>query len=188
MLIIASMTILIILVFYRKQKALKEELKAQAQTDELTGAANRRHILNIAKQQFDSAQRYKYSLTIGIIDLDYFKQVNDTYGHDVGDLVLREFANVCENNLREQDFFGRYGGEEWLLVFPHTQFSDTEIILNRIRSSLENTDFPMESPPTFSAGLTQINEQDITLKDLVKRADDALYIAKEQGRNRNIYA
>ncbi len=183
---IAALTFVVFLYFYKKQQLLKNKLAQQALTDELTGASNRRHILHLANDRFSVAQRYNTSLCIGIIDLDHFKLINDTYGHDIGDIVLKEFSQICNKSIRQQDSFGRYGGEEWLIIFPHTEIEKINIVITRIREALQKTKFPMDKQPTFSIGLTQVTQKDKSLQDILKRADEALYQAKDEGRNRTV--
>ncbi len=184
LLLIAVFAFLLLLYLFNKQYKLKQRLALQALEDELTGSFNRRAILEKAEEQFNTANRYKSKLTVGICDLDHFKQVNDTYGHDAGDQVLKAFAKASLDSIRNVDYFGRFGGEEWLFIFPNTSAEEISIIVERIKNNLLKIELPLPKTPTFSLGITTINEQDKSILDIIKRADEAMYQAKESGRDR----
>ncbi len=166
---------------------VQELLCDLALKDHLTGAPNRRAILEHAERQFQLSKRTREPFTIAIIDLDFFKKINDTYGHDIGDEVLKIFANALNGSIRNQDRFGRYGGEEWLLVLTNTPVEDVQIIFDRVSDGLktiELPDVPEDFKVTFSLGATQLQRSDISLNTIIKRADENLYKAKESGRNK----
>jgi diguanylate cyclase (GGDEF)-like protein len=178
----------------KTEKALKEALakiEHIAQTDELTSLPNRRHILSRIREEFLRSRRYDHELSLGIIDIDHFKKVNDTYGHPAGDEVLRHFSCFLQNHLRTQDRIGRLGGEEFVVLFPETGIEDAVWGLNRIRESLQRERIHymgQDFSYTFSAGLVSMTTDPLEDCDLLMvKADKALYQAKNGGRNHIAY-
>ena len=172
-----------------ERKKLEVELKRMSETDPLTGAYNRRYFIDQIDQWFKMYQRYKTKNCIIMFDIDYFKRVNDTYGHLIGDEVLKSFVRICKNNFRETDIFARYGGEEFCALLPNTPHSRAFQIAERIRKAVEDSGFTIEEKNvlyTVSAGLTRFQSIDKTFNDALNRADIALYEAKRSGRNRTI--
>lgn len=167
-------------------EALLAKVTAQATRDELTGAYNRRHILELLAREKALADRDDSRFCIGIVDLDHFKRVNDTWGHHGGDVVLTTFAEAAQASLRAGDVFARYGGEEFLLLLPDAAPEAAGAMLGRLRERLADTAF--ESLPngfriTLSAGVAAYRHGE-SIEQLISRADEALYLAKQQGRNR----
>jgi len=170
---------------------LFEEIRHLAIVDTLTGAATRRHILEIAIREIERARRYRHFLCAIMLDIDHFKRVNDTFGHQVGDLVLQNVINLCKENLRKTDFIGRYGGEEFLILLPETETVHAMDIAERIRSQIDRMKFDFEGNVvrvTVSIGVCQLEEKTKQtggelLKSLINQADQALYLAKQTGRN-----
>lgn len=167
------------------------ELRKEASTDHLTGAANRRMLLTTAEQEFARAKRYQRHLTACAFDLDHFKSVNDTYGHPTGDEALRLFAGICQQEIREQDLFGRVGGEEFALVLVETDGPAALTVVNRILAevralSIRSADKTFSI--TVSAGIAELRDSDAVVADLMARADKALYEAKENGRDQAVLA
>jgi two-component system cell cycle response regulator len=151
-----------------------------ALTDELTGIPNRRHILQLAQSAITDPRRNSQPLCVAILDLDHFKRVNDTQGHHVGDAVLRGFCDHCRRHLREGQRLGRLGGEEFLLLLPGTPLEDACTALARVRATLA----PQAGVTfTFSAGVGEARAGE-PLTALIERADQALYRAKSEGRDR----
>lgn len=155
-----------------------------ARTDDLTGALNRRGIISALEDVAERmpAQQRRYSLAL--LDLDHFKQVNDAYGHEVGDTVLVRFVDHVQSCMRRSDFFGRYGGEEFLLVLPDADAQAACTLVARIRESIPAIDVPGVEVPlqlSFSAGVREVRTPQLT-RDLLKWVDDALYRAKDAGR------
>ena len=166
------------------KKAYKriEELAA---LDELTGSFNRRCIMQMLDDEITRAHRSNSPCSIALIDLDWFKRINDTYGHPTGDEVLRTFAITVFANIRTIDRFGRYGGEEFLLVLPDTSDDSAARILDRLRAIIADLDWSAFSPGmqvTISAGTAALR-MDETPDTFLARADRALYAAKARGRN-----
>jgi diguanylate cyclase (GGDEF)-like protein len=153
-------------------------------TDPLTGLRNRRHVFGQLEALFLGARQLRYPLSLVVIDLDLFKQINDVYGHDTGDLVLVHFARHLEQALRPQDLVGRIGGEEFLLALPNTEPQGARQVLSRLRASLAahppSAALP-ELRTAFSSGVAHALPDD-TVQTLWRRADRALYRAKNAGR------
>lgn len=166
---------------------LFEETQRLATTDGLTGLSNRRSLFHLAERSFAAATRYDRPLTALMFDIDHFKRVNDTYGHGIGDEVLREIARRCESGVREVDILGRYGGEEFVAILPETGLDGAMGVAERLRTSVGG--MPIETsagpiPITISAGVAALGDACASLKDLLEQADAALYDAKHRGRNR----
>jgi diguanylate cyclase len=174
---------------YKNGLELKEAYKRieeLAALDELTGSFNRRCIMRMLDDEITRSRRSKAPCSIALIDLDWFKRINDTYGHPTGDEVLRTFAITVFANIRTIDRFGRYGGEEFLLVLPDTPGDTATRLLDRLRAIIADLDWSAFSPGmkvTFSAGVTTLRP-DETADTFLARADGALYTAKARGRNR----
>jgi diguanylate cyclase (GGDEF)-like protein len=167
-------------------KAAYRRIEELAELDELTGAFNRRCIMRMLEEEIARAHRLGAPCAVALIDLDWFKRVNDAYGHPTGDEVLRTFAITMFANIRAIDRFGRYGGEEFLLVMPDTTQQSAESMLDRLRAIIAELDWSAFSSGmrvTISAGVTVLraNERSDTV---LARADSALYAAKAQGRDR----
>jgi diguanylate cyclase (GGDEF)-like protein len=167
-------------------KAANKRIEELAELDELTGSFNRRCIMRMLGDEIARARRLKTPCAIALIDLDWFKRVNDHYGHPTGDEVLRTFAITVFANIRHIDRFGRYGGEEFLLVLPDTPDDEAVRTLDRLRAIVADLDWSAFSPGmqvTISAGVATL-KPDETPDAFLARADSALYIAKARGRNR----
>jgi diguanylate cyclase (GGDEF)-like protein len=159
--------------------------------DTLTGLFNRRYMVDVIQRELSRTERSGVGLGLVLIDLDHFKRINDTYGHQVGDEVLQAFAEIAQSALRETDVIGRWGGEEFIILMPDTEPAERAIIgLKRLRDTLADA-IVSESRPDlrvdFSAGIA-VPMTDETLDGVVERADRALYSAKQQGRARAIVA
>jgi len=172
-----------------KHRHQSGQMATLALSDELTGAPNRRNVLERGKQEMDRAKRHLLPLALAIIDLDHFKKINDTFGHQAGDDALIIFSQLCGESLRIHDLYGRYGGEEWLLICPHTKQKEVYKIVKRIHEQYAQAsvpDIPDSHPLTFSAGISQLRSSDTHLEQIIQRADSALYQAKSQGRNQTV--
>ncbi len=169
------------------QKAnLLTEVGRLAITDELTGIYNRRHFFEMAEKQFVLAEKNKHPLSALIVDLDHFKQFNDTYGHVIGDQVLRETARLMCTAMRESDIIGRYGGEEFSIILPDTTTKAAVYVAERLISQV--SDKPIETEAGnltvhLSIGVGGKSKETPTLHSLIVRADQAMYLAKRAGRN-----
>jgi diguanylate cyclase (GGDEF)-like protein len=167
-------------------KAAYQRIEELAELDELTGSYNRRCIMRMLDDEIARAHRLNAPCSISLIDLDWFKRINDAYGHPTGDEVLRTFAITVFANIRNIDKFGRYGGEEFLLVLPDTPSDSAAPILDRLRAIIADLDWSAFSPGmqvTISAGVATLR-RDENPDTFLARADSALYAAKARGRNR----
>ena len=163
-----------------------EQVRDLAIRDDLTGLFNRRHILEVLEHQKALADNQIYPFSVCYVDLDHFKRINDEYGHDMGDRVLRQFAEHTLDNLREGDYLARLGGEEFILVLPQSDLAGAELVAERLRESWAARSFEdRRGPPavSLSAGVASYRGQE-TVDQLLGRADRALYRAKTGGRNR----
>ncbi|NVK74037.1 MAG: transporter substrate-binding domain-containing protein [Oceanospirillaceae bacterium] len=168
------------------QKDIEEknkELNRLALTDNLTALFNRRKLEEIIRSEIDKQSYLKRGFCLSILDIDHFKSVNDKYGHQRGDSVLIEFSNVLKDSLRKSDYVGRYGGEEFIIVFPESSIEDVTLIVEKIRLKISQHDFEAIDHRTASFGLTSFKQGD-TIETMIKRADIALYEAKKSGRNK----
>jgi diguanylate cyclase len=168
-----------------KLKEAYRRIEELAELDELTGSYNRRCIMRMLDEEITRARRTGTPCSIALIDLDWFKRINDSYGHPTGDEVLRTFSITTFANIRTIDRFGRYGGEEFLLVLPDTAAEGAAQILERLRLIISDLDWSAFSPGmrvTISAGVTALHP-DETPDTFLARADRALYSAKARGRN-----
>ena len=165
---------------------LVEDYQALASHDELTGLYNRRRLTEAAEQEVQRAQRYERDISLILIDIDSFKAINDTYGHQAGDKVIKDIAEVIRQNFRETDLYGRYGGEEFIVLLPETQLPDAAALSERMRGVLIQRAVTFENKKityTASFGVTH-GQPGMPLDQLVGQADKALYHAKHSGRNR----
>jgi diguanylate cyclase (GGDEF)-like protein len=167
---------------------LLDRLKDLASHDELTRSYNRRHFLEMCENEITRARRYSRPLSILFLDIDFFKKVNDNFGHAAGDDALIAVSEICKNNLRQTDIFGRYGGEEFAALLPETQPDKSVEIAERLRGKIEGMQFFHDGKKidlTVSIGVAGINEvKNESIDSLLKNADKALYHAKASGRNR----
>lgn len=166
---------------------LFSELQSMATTDSLTNLLNRRHFISLAKTEFQRARRYRQPLSIILLDIDHFKRINDVYGHPVGDQVLSGFARIFEENLRQVDLVGRYGGEEFIALLPNTNLQNAQIVANRVLAQITNTPILTDAGPiqiTASLGVAEMDNKCPDIFTLLKFADRAAYAAKQSGKNR----
>jgi len=168
------------LVYNKKREDL---IKEQATHDALTKIYNRYGINDILKHKIEVYQRYKKEFSIIFFDIDLFKKINDTYGHDIGDYVLQNIAEIVTQQIRSSDAYGRWGGEEFIVVLPETSLQQAVNVAEKLRKVIEDEMFGVVEQVTCSFGVTTIQETD-NLTTLLKRVDEHLYKAKENGRNR----
>lgn len=169
-----------------QNEEIRRGLEALANKDGLTGLMNRRYFMQSAEVELQRAQRYRRPVTVAMADLDYFKKLNDTYGHAAGDAVLRVFAERVRDTLRQSDLVCRYGGEEFAFLFPEISTGETGQLAERLRASCADNDVELPDgrrvKVTVSIGLADASECPIEIA--LRHADEALYEAKHQGRNR----
>ncbi len=166
-----------------KIKKLNKELQQMVHTDPLTGAKNRLAFIKRITEEIERAKRYEAPLSIIMFDIDHFKKINDTYGHNVGDNVLKGMVKIVEEHLRKSDNLYRTGGEEFIVILPNTDIEKAEIVAEKIREAICKTKFEKVGRVTISIGVTQVTEDDDE-DTVTSRVDEALYRAKNTGRNR----
>lgn len=166
-----------------------KEMERLAISDPLTGAANRRHFFNMAQKELKRAKRYDKDVALIMMDIDYFKKINDTFGHQAGDEALKAFVACCRSLIRETDLLARFGGEEFCLLLPETDIHQAGQLAERLRCSLGDLrvcEGGREFGYTVSMGVTSAQKMEESIDAAIKRADNALYEAKAGGRNRYV--
>jgi len=167
-----------------ERRRLHDEITHQAHFDVLTGLPNRRDFEEVFEQEVTRSARYDRSLCVAMGDIDLFKEVNDTYGHGAGDVVLKELGELMRNRLRKSDYIARWGGEEFIILLPETNLDTAAELLNRLRASIaKHVVAKIGRAVTLSFGVSEFASAD-TPDDVVKRVDQALYRSKETGRNK----
>jgi diguanylate cyclase (GGDEF)-like protein len=170
----------------QKLLAAKMQAEERASQDELTGLYNRRAFFEQGKQLFKQARRYQQHVSVMMIDIDHFKNINDNYGHAVGDSVLKAFAELLQNTVREADVLARIGGEEFAVILPQTGIEEASNLAERIRQRIETEVIHHDTRQikiTASFGIAACMAEGDDLDRMLTKADDALYIAKKKGRN-----
>ncbi|MCL4457847.1 MAG: diguanylate cyclase [Nitrospirae bacterium] len=189
---ITTTTLLLSLIYFFTARLIKRvsdarhKIEKMATTDGLTGIFNRRHLMIRFEEEFKRAKRLKNDLSCIILDIDHFKSINDSYGHLVGDKVLRDIANHIARSIRTYDILGRYGGEEFLIILPETDFEEAKNLAERIRIAIKEKPI-WNIEVTVSLGIASKSDKDESEDDIIKRADDGLYKAKNSGRDRVEY-
>ena len=171
----------------KKINFMYSQTRYMSVTDPLTGLYNRRHFEDNLEREFLRAVRYDNNLSFAIIDVDFFKKVNDTYGHSCGDYVLKEVAYLILQTFRKTDMVFRYGGEEFAVIITETPIEKAVIPLERLRKSISEYPFSYNGTKikvTVSIGVSEVNKQTESVHQLFENADKALYKAKENGRNK----
>lgn len=171
----------------KKIESLYKEVERLSRIDPLTELSNRRSFSTEAARFFKLAVRHKKKISCVMLDIDFFKKVNDTYGHDFGDRVLIAVAKTCTKELRSTDLLARFGGEEFCFLFPETDLQGASFIAERIRVKISELEFNSEKDRfsvTASFGASGLLDSDKNIEDMLKRSDVCLYKAKEGGRNR----
>ena len=168
-------------------KEKERELKELASTDPLTGLPNKREILNYLSKEVDIAKRKGSPLSVAVLDLDNFKQINDTYGHMVGDRVLKHLAGILRRNLRSSDMVGRFGGEEFVVVMKDTDLETAHRVMDRIRREVELANIEPVGSISVSIGVAELGKEEES-ESLIIKADERLYRAKMEGKNRVVSA
>jgi len=166
-------------------KAILAQAEEVSHVDELTCLPNRRQIIKTLQNEVNRAERYKSLLSISMVDIDHFKQINDTYGHTIGDQVLFQLANILHNDIRDPDTVGRYGGEEFLVVLPNTRLRNAAEQAARLCKRIREADIDIGEilHITVSIGVAEYKHGQEDWQKFLSRADMALYDAKSAGRN-----
>lgn len=168
----------------------EERLQVLSNIDDLTQTYNRRYFMQFGEQELKRAQRYGESFSIALLDMDNFKLINDQCGHLMGDQVLRELSRLFREQIRETDVFARYGGDEFIFLFPKTSKRETQSWVERIYESFAGMSVNFEGlqvQPSFSMGIASFDSTTRDLDDLLKSADFALYDAKKSGGNKFVF-
>ncbi|WP_404463158.1 GGDEF domain-containing protein [Vreelandella aquamarina] len=168
------------------RESLEEQLRVLAERDALTNLNNRGHFMNVAKKLLQRSQTDNVPFSLFMIDIDHFKQINDTWGHSYGDWVLIRVADVCAEVLRPSDVIGRFGGEEFVVALPNTSTNDAQRVAERLKqrvAELAFTDEMSELSLSVTIGVATTNAEESNLEALIKRADDMLYVGKRSGRD-----
>ncbi len=191
--LLGSLLLLLYSVTRRAEKAIETAhkqlqtknslLDSLSKTDQLTGIANRRRTQQVIEQEIDRFNRYKKPFCIFLFDIDHFKTVNDTHGHEVGDQVLVELVGLVQSVIRRTDTFGRWGGEEFILVCPETSLPTAQTIAGKICTTVREYKFTRDLRITLSIGVSEI-QSGATLKEILVEVDRKMYLAKQKGRNR----
>ena len=170
-----------------EERALHDQLEKLSRTDMLTGIANRRYFFEQGQQLLQLSQRYSTELSLIMLDIDHFKAVNDQYGHQTGDVILKKIADILKQNCRSVDIVGRMGGEEFTIVLPETNLEAAAQLAERLRRLIRGSVFQSNGRPvqiTASMGVSSVDHQhQISLEQLIDQADQALYQSKMQGRD-----
>ncbi len=169
--------------------AYQQKLKDLSIRDSLTKIYNRRYFEKRLEEEFERHKRYSGTFSIIMQDIDYFKNVNDTYGHQAGDYVLKTFASLIVSNIRKVDIFARYGGEEFCCLLPETGLESAMNVAEFLRARIESNIFQFRDTPiriTMSQGVAELQEGTVSAESLLQKADNALYEAKRSGRNQVI--
>jgi diguanylate cyclase (GGDEF)-like protein len=188
---VAATLMLVIRSFREKAFELEQELLRLTRHDAMTGAINRSYLGELAQREVALARRHGRPLAAALLDIDRFKGINDSYGHDIGDKVICRLVDTCHGSLRTIDHFGRLGGEEFVCVLPETDAAEAMQIAERLRAAVEAVTIDTPQGPlrfTISIGLALLKPRHAGWQDLLKEADVAMYQAKEGGRNRVILA
>ncbi|BAF69664.1 sensor domain-containing diguanylate cyclase [Nitratiruptor sp. SB155-2] len=162
-------------------------LREMALKDALTGLYNRYKMIEDIEHQIARYKRYKEPFCLIMLDIDHFKQINDTYGHDIGDKVLKESAKILHTVIRSSDVAARWGGEEFMILCPNTHLKEGVAIANRLKDAFEKHNFGIDRRVTVSAGVVEYRNENEDMKTVLKRVDERLYQAKRAGRNRVVY-
>ena len=160
-----------------------EKFRTLSEIDALTGIYNKGKFNRVLDDELKKVRRYKRPLGLILFDIDHFKQINDTFGHQVGDYVLKEIAKIVKSNIRNTDIFARWGGEEFVILAPETDINGLKMLAEKLRKAIEDHQFDKVKKVTASFGVTEATPEDTT-DTVVRRADEALYLAKDKGRNR----
>jgi diguanylate cyclase (GGDEF)-like protein len=177
--------VLAVLVDITHRKEVEMAMKRMANTDPLSHLPNRTRFFSVAAYEIKRAQQYKHPLAVFMVDIDFFKQINDTHGHEVGDLALKAFAGLCRSWVRRQDIVARLGGEEFGFLLPETNALSALVLAERLRAAVEGLRIDrLLRPITISIGVAEVQPGETAVDSALSRADQALYAAKKAGRNR----
>ena len=175
---------LITVIFLSKLRTAFEYQKLLSRMDHLTEVFNRRTFADLARGELERARRYRRTFTVGYMDIDNFKVVNDSFGHKSGDSLLRVVARTIKDNLRRVDVVARFGGDEFVVLLPETGAVPSKVVFSRLMDKLLYTMQMNEWPVTFSFGVVTFNKAPLSVDEMIKKADELMYVAKNDGKNR----
>ncbi|MDH4944781.1 diguanylate cyclase [Sulfurimonas sp. C5] len=181
--ILNFMVMLLFFTLFRKETKKVEIASQEAIKDPLTGILNRRGFDNLLCYKMSVSRRYNSALSVIFFDIDDFKKINDSFGHDIGDIVLQELSGLIRAHIRESDVFARWGGEEFIILLPKTSVKDAETLAGKLKHEVNQYNFNTVNVLTCSFGVTQLQDHE-TAEQLIKRVDELLYIAKTTGKNK----
>ncbi|MBI9045336.1 MAG: GGDEF domain-containing protein, partial [Anaerolineaceae bacterium] len=164
-----------------------KKLEVQASYDELTGLYNRRKFMDLFKREIAIARRYDHPLCVLLLDVDHFKEINDTYGHQSGDLVLQRLGQSLIKGVREIDLIGRWGGEEFVILLPRTNCEQALDVAERLREMVADLKIDVHENTvsiTISGGISSSESGELEMDEMITKADELMYRAKTEGRNR----
>ncbi len=167
-----------------KEQDYLKKLESQSRTDQLTDLYNRRYFDDQFTAEYEKIARYKNSFCLIMIDLDFFKSINDDFGHQTGDKVLQEFSELMKQNTRNSDVISRWGGEEFMLLLPNTDLKNAEVMAEKLRKATQDHVFVHKKPVTISSGVIEVASNDYSKREFMYKVDEALYTAKTTGRNK----
>lgn len=186
---ISNICYIVVLYYFQKLFSSYSEsvlLKNIAYKDFLTNIGNRRMLDIWLRDEITKFKEKRSMFSLILYDIDGFKNINDTFGHDIGDAVLKEITSIVQSNIRSEDYLGRWGGEEFLIVVKNQDEKQTELLAERLRSAIEKHQFPTVGKVTSSFGIASFKEND-TLQSILKRVDAGVYSAKENGKNKVVF-
>jgi len=167
----------------QKRVEMEQEIRKVSVTDALTGIYNRLKFDTVLNEEIAKTKRYKIPLSLFILDIDFFKTINDTYGHNNGDEVLKTLCSIITEEIRDPDLFARWGGEEFVVLCPHTELKEALSLAERVRQKTESHSFSVDTKVTVSIGVAMFLPETDNADSFLQRADEALYRAKREGRN-----
>ncbi len=169
-------------------QSLQHELELQATTDHLTGLFNRRHYFELAERTFSESKRHNKPFSVIMLDIDFFKEINDEYGHPIGDTIIQFISFLVHSSIRKEDVLARVGGEEFSILLPNTDIKSAELIAEKIRLNIDSNnatgDWSGKIHPKISLGVASLTQDDINFHQIYTRSDKALYGSKCSGRNK----
>ena len=180
--LIALFILLVIFSIYYQLSHTK--IEKMATFDALTDVFARGPIMQFIENEYQQYRRYQKVFSLIMIDIDHFKNINDTYGHSTGDLVLSSIASIMKNNIRKSDSVGRYGGEEFIVLLPETQKENAAVAAEKLRKKISEHAFETVGTVTVSCGVAEAFKNAHSIEEIINEADKKLYTAKEEGRNR----
>ena len=184
---LVSLLVILVIIFSFILTYYQSRLRSSSELDYLTKAYNRNKFYEMAKKEAKRSQRYEYDSALMLIDIDYFKNINDSYGHEWGDRVLKKLSSEISENIRDSDIFARWGGEEFVLLLSHISKENALKVAEKLRRLIDESQDHELREITISIGVSTIYSGNYDIDSVIKLADDAMYCAKRNGRNQIYY-